>query len=149
MCICCGLLITGAQNLSFMGKPPSRVRYNAKARGSVAGGSLKRGKPKKQDTTGSDRDDVESNVDSNMDMVIPPSSALEDERILLWKEALKAEVNLESLSSPSCGFTLLHSLWPTQRTTCRPRKRRNLRVISFVNTPIQRNEDKPLTRLTE
>lgn len=86
-----------------MGAPPPRVRYNAKARGSVAGSSGKRGKPKKPQRTNhsadGDNDDEVHNTrddaggDPNPAMIIPPTK----EQIELSEEAqkkakIKAEV---------------------------------------------------------
>lgn len=96
-----------------MGKPPARVRYNAKARGSVAGGTLKRGKPKKRHQTEGEPDHADSNADSNMEIIVPLSAAAEQERARLRREALKAEVGtapvsyLENSSHPRIASGLI------------------------------------------
>lgn len=90
-----------------MGKPAARVRYNAKARGSTAGGSLKRGKPKKQhDLPGqSDGPAGATDVDSNADVILPPSKLEEEDRIRQRKEALKSEVRV--VARLRCGSRAL------------------------------------------
>lgn len=82
-----------------MGKPAARVRYNSKARGSTAGGSLKRGKPKKQhDPSGQSEGLTGATVvDSNADIILPPSKPEEDDRLQQRKEALKSEVRVNCL----------------------------------------------------
>lgn len=78
-----------------MGKPPPRVRYNAKARGSVAGGSLKHGKLRKSITSHAIAQLSEATTaDSNMEMIVPPPRGDDDEHLKLRRGELRAEVIL-------------------------------------------------------
>ena len=77
-----------------MGKPPPRVRYNAKARGSVAGGPLKRGKPGKQVALHAAAYLSEATIaDSNVEMIVPRPCGEDEERSKLRREELRAEVS--------------------------------------------------------
>lgn len=77
-----------------MGKPPPRVRYNAKARGSVAGDSLKRGKPGKQTASHAAAYLSEATTaDSNVEMIMPRPRGEDEERSKLRRKELRAEVS--------------------------------------------------------
>ncbi|KAF8305660.1 P-loop containing nucleoside triphosphate hydrolase protein, partial [Clavulina sp. PMI_390] len=85
---------------SPMGQPPTRVRYNAKARGSTAGGSLKRGKSKKPNVLASDALGKNPIEDSNMEIVMAQAPAA-DEQLMARKEQLKAQLIAASESKMS------------------------------------------------
>lgn len=90
-----------------MGKPPSYVRHNAKARVSVAGGSLKRGKLQKQATSYAAGHISEATfADSNAEMILPLPRGEDEERLRLRKEELEAEVSL----LPGLAFECLEKL---------------------------------------